>query len=304
MSYAVYVEQYKSSHMKPLLQLLRSHFKEGDKLLSPEYSEWLYARNPFGTALMLFVESNSEWVACLSFVPVRLRRSGETLFGYYAVNALVHPEHQGKKLFARMIAAGMEHIAPENSVLIGHPNLQAMGTWRKTSVHFQEELAPFVVMPLMSLLPSDGLHARKISTAVELPDLSELFRSLGAARDHWKVDISNHYLRWRYFEHPCHDYKVQVLERGGHPVGFQVTRQVRPMLNLMIDQFTSDEDAGFATAKLPALTICFVGETASGEMGKSLLRLPIKKRMQFFFTRNPPVPALDVRHAALSASDF
>lgn len=116
--------------------------------------------------------------------------------------------------------------------------------------------------------------------------------------------MSNEYLRWRYLEHPSSEYKVQVLERSGEPIGVQVARCMRPGMHLMMDQFVPHSELAAVTGMLPPLTVCFVSEHGLHDMRERLVRLPLKKQMPYFFTTEPAAAACDGRHLALSASDF
>ena len=53
MSIGVSIEDFNSSQFEQLAALFASYFPAGDKLLSRDYTEWLYAKNPYGPAKMV-----------------------------------------------------------------------------------------------------------------------------------------------------------------------------------------------------------------------------------------------------------
>ena len=97
---------------------------------------------------------------------------------------------------------------------------------------------------------------------------------------------------------------MQVLEHHGKLAGVQISRHIRRGLHLMMDQFVADEYLAAVSSLLPLATVCFIPESAFARMGSTLLRLPIRRRMPYFFDRQPEVAREDVVHFNLSATDF
>lgn len=300
MSYTVRVDRYEPSQLLKLFELFRTYFPEGNRLLSPVYSDWLYGQNPFGRASMVSVSHGERWAAFMALVPVTFERAGEELPVHYVVNVLVDPQHQGRYLFARMIASAREHIGSDGC-LMGHPNVQAMKTWQRARMHFQQELRPTLALPWIR---SRGWTARRARDVGDVGGLCVTLRQDPAAHASWKVALSTEYLQWRYFAHPTSKYKLQILGRADEPAGLQISRQMRPGVHLLMDQFVADEHIPAASSLLPPATVCFIPESALGRMGGALVRLPIRKRIPYFFTRQPSVAAEELIHLNLSASDF
>jgi GNAT superfamily N-acetyltransferase len=300
-SYEIAVERYDPAQLQRLFALFRTYFSAGDRLLSSEYSNWLYGRNPFGRTRMVWVTQADRWAAFMALIPIVLERATARLSAYYVVNVLVDPQHQGKHLFARMITAAKASIASESCALVGHPNGQAIKTWQRARMHFQEELRPALALPRIR---SHGWKARRVRSGAELDVLGNLLEQHASVRLHWKVAASPEYIRWRYLQHPTSKYKVDFLERAGALAGVQVSREMRKGIHLLIDQFVRDEDLSAATRMLPLPTLCFVPQSAWDEMGSSLVHVPWKKTIPYFFTSDPKVTSGEMRHFNLSASDF
>jgi hypothetical protein len=300
--YEVHVAPYEKDHLARIIALFSTHFPESDRLLSPAYSEWLYQRNPFGRSLSIWVtpRGSEDWTAFLAFIPIRFSRRSEALGGYYAVNALVHPQHQGHQLFGRMISAGRDFIRDERVAFVGHPNAQAMRTWTKMDVHFQEELHP--ALASLGLL-SRAWRAWQVREASELEKLREMFLEQAEQRNHWKVAATPEYLHWRFFQHPSSNYQVQLLTHRGVPAGIQVTRRMRPGVNLLMDQFVVDEHLPAVTRMLPPITVCVLAES-SLRARPPVWRLPLRKTIPYFFSADPALEMGASRHLNLTPSDF
>jgi GNAT superfamily N-acetyltransferase len=299
--YEIAVKRYASAQLPHLFELFRTYFPEGDRLLSVEYSDWLYGRNPFGHARMVWVTQASRWVAFMALVPIAMERAGARLSAYYVVNVLVDPQHQGKHLFARMITAAKAAIAGESCALIGHPNAQAIKTWQRARVHFQEELRPALALPRIR---SHGWNARRVRSEGDLDVPGSVFEQHASVRPYWKVAASPDYIRWRYLQHPASKYKVDILEHAGAPAGVQVSREMRKGIHLLIDQFVREQDLNAATRMLPLPTLCFIPHSAWEDMGGALVRVPWKKTVPYFCTSDPKMTSGEMRHFNLSASDF
>ncbi|MEJ8836232.1 GNAT family N-acetyltransferase [Ramlibacter sp. AN1133] len=299
--YNVQIAPYESSQLEKLFALFGTYFEPEDRLMRREYLEWLYGANPFGKAMMVCVSHGERWVAFMALIPVTFRRAAERMPAHYAVNALVDPAHQGKHLFARMISAARESIGVRHGALVGHPNAQALKTWQRARVHFQEVLRPMMAVPLIH---ARGFKARLVHDAGDLAGVTEALCRRAASRDYWKVDLSQEYMRWRYFDQPSAGYKTQVVLHEGEQIGFQVAKPMRHGLNLLIDQWIPDAYLRAATTLLPTLTVCCIPASAKRELPRTFVPLPARKILPYFFTCEPRVDGADVRHLNLSASDF
>lgn len=298
----VVIESFNNDDLEPLRQLFASYFPPGDRLLTPEYSRWLYGDNPFGRALMVKVLEGARWVGFMAMIPVTLNKGGEDLSAYYVVNVLVHPDFHGKHLFGRMIKAAMVRVAQEKAALLGHPNDMALKSWQRARMQFHEPLRPSIAWP--RLWPK-AVRAREVTTPSDLSSSAAALVDITTQSDQWRVAATPDYLVWRYLRHPSNSYVVQVLSAKGQAVGVQVTKAVKPGLRLLVDQFVHAKDAKDATALLPPLTICFWPESLTAAMSGAVGPLPWKKRVPFFLTRpQQQESSSNLARIGLSASDF
>jgi GNAT superfamily N-acetyltransferase len=291
---------YSDEDFAPMAKLLGSYFAPDDRLLTREYTNWLYAANPFGRATLVRATEGDRWAAFMAMIPVRLGAACGAAKGYYVVNVLVDPAYQGKHLFGRLIATAKALVADEGSVLLGHPNAAAHPSWKRAKMVFHDDLRP----ELAIVSPFGPVRARRVATVEELAPAADVMADVVRTSQSWRVAATPEYVHWRYLSHPTNNYVVQLLERDGTVAGVQAVKRLRPGVNLLVDQFVRDEDRVNATRRLPLFTVCFRPKV-SGVRTRAAMPLPVRKRIPVFFTPSTGSPAnYSITELALSPSDF
>lgn len=302
MSIELRISEFKKSQFEQIVALFGSYFPIGDKLLSMDYTDWLYDGNPFGRARLVVALESENWVGFMALIPVQLVRRDISMKAYYVVNVLVHPEHQGRNIFGRMITKAAKFVASENSVLMGHPNVLALKSWQRAGMHFREVLRPSLVIPKWQ---ARGVRSIDVHNVKQLQPILSSLRTQANLSDSWQLEISDEYIKWRYLYHPTNTFRIQLVELNDNPVGFFVSRKIRPSINLLIDQFTVNGCEAKSMACLPWITVSFRSESSRRECSSSLWKLPFKKQLPFFFTYyEQAFTDRDVMNLGLSASDF
>lgn len=302
MDYATRIATFDASMLPRIKALFATFFPAGDRLLSERYHTWLCAENPCGPAKIVTISLNEVWAGFMALIPVTVGRSAERRMGYYAVNVLVDPGHQGKNLFSRMITPACELALEENAVLIGHPNAAALRFWQRKRMHFGADLRPALAIPGLGRLK---LAPRRVRTADDLSSAAELLGASDTPSDHWKVLASPEFLDWRFLSHPTNRYEITMLERRGAPVAVQVVRRITPFVHLFMDQWAAPSWSDAATHCLPLATIHFTSTEATSGPIRGLVNLPLKRRMPFFATdfAAPACPGA-LANLGLSATDL
>ena len=302
MTIEVSIDEFNMSQFNHMAELFGSYFESNDKLLNRDYTEWLYAKNPFGLAKMVRAVEGDRWIGFMAMIPVQLAMHDVNLLAYYIVNVLVHPQYQGRHIFARLITAAKELVKIENAVLMGHPNDMALKQWQRSDMYFHEPLRPNLVLPKLfckGVSASDANDARQLSSVLPVLQAQE------KEANRLSVAITQAYINWRYFEHPTNNYRLQFSEFERVTVGFVITKKVRFGISLLIDQFMLDKHLSSGLGLLPWITVSFKAESSTRELSKSLRLLPLKKQIPFFFTHyQQPFSKYDVMNLGLSASDF
>ena len=303
MSVHIKIEDYELGlHLENIKSLFLTYFDKSDKALNSNYINWLYGLNIFGKARLVVAYENGEWIGFMALIPISLTKGSDRINAYYVVNVLVHPSHQGKHIFNRMITSAKALIKAEDSALLGHPNKNAIIMWRRAKMDFQSTLLPYFISPLQIF---HKFKLKKVTHHEELADVCELLQSQSRASSRWNVDISTAYFAWRYLEHPVAKYNVMRLELKGKPIGIFVYKKIIFGLNMVVDRFILEEFAQSSFGAFPMWTVCFIPKSVAATLSGRLWPMPTKKIIPFFFTKDKDsVNAVDSEFLGLSASDF
>jgi GNAT superfamily N-acetyltransferase len=296
---------FEPAMLGPHHDLFVSYFPAGDKLLQENYLRWLYEKNPHGPALMVRVVEDCRWIAFMAMIPVRLNCSERQRQAYYVVNVLVHPEHQGRYLFGRMIGAAAAYCQDIDCWLMGHPNTMALPAWRRARMQFRPALNLRLITPGISL----GIGGRR-----ELSSLAQLQQCLSMpendimARNNtplWKPVCTAEYLFWRFLNHPVNQYRINLLcQRGGQSL-LCVTKRIKPGVHLMIESWSSSASLQAAGACAPWLTVAAITDEAQMQSKGGVLSLSLRKSMPFFCTSfSTSLVDNELSALSLAASDF
>jgi GNAT superfamily N-acetyltransferase len=301
MTMELFDRPFAPNDIDPLLRLFGSYFSPGDKLLRAEYAEWLYMGNPAGRANVVVALDGEKWVGFLAMIPVMLAKAEVRQLAYYVVNVLVHPDYQGKHLFSRMINVAKDRAAVQGGMLMGHPNRAALTMWKRARMQFHEPLKPHLIVPR---LPTAALRSSVLTNSYQAQEQVSAIERSRDCLSGWRVVLTGDYLQWRYFDHPTHVYRVQLLELDGEPLGIQITRRIKAFAHLWVDQFMRP-DAERLYRDLPLMTVAFRPFSVTDDCSNGVWRLPLKKDIPFFSTKpDGRTEPSEWSNLGLSASDF
>ena len=118
--------------IEAMSRLLRTVFPQAAHL-TPAYLRWLYAANPDGAAVGVNAYLGEELVGHYVLIPLRARLFGVEARGAHSLNGAVHPDHQGRRLYARL--GELAHAAAREAgfeFLIGVPNASSTHVFVRT----------------------------------------------------------------------------------------------------------------------------------------------------------------------------
>ena len=113
-------------------RLLRTTFPQATHL-TPSYLHWLYDQNPAGRALGWNACLDGELVGHYVLIPLFARLFGTEASGAHSLNGAVHPDHQGRRLYARL--GELSHASAREAglqFLIGVPNANSTHVFVRT----------------------------------------------------------------------------------------------------------------------------------------------------------------------------
>jgi GNAT superfamily N-acetyltransferase len=285
-----------------VLGLFANQFASYDKLLQPRYLRWLYEYNPFGKAETVRAFESDDLIGFLAMTPVQLIRSEEVREAFHVVNVLVHPRHQGKKIFARMITSARQLAASNNALLIGYPNSQSVGSWKRAGMQFQEPLVTKLIAPSRK---RPGFRAADVRDLAQCYDLLQELELKRSEKQYLRVRLSPEFLAWRYIGHPTKKYRIQMIQRKTEGAGLLITERLYPGISLTLDHMLSNGMDAECLSFLPWLTIVLEPALLKPKSVARTLPLPLKKEIPVFCTDfAKPLPIDITRRLGASVSDF
>src|SRR5437773_1854515 len=91
-------------HLEQLVQLSRAVYGSHPDMDSRDYHRWLYLDGPCGSAIQASAFAGGRMVGHYAVVPLLFHDSHRESRAGLGVNALVHPEAEGRGLFARLVS--------------------------------------------------------------------------------------------------------------------------------------------------------------------------------------------------------
>jgi GNAT superfamily N-acetyltransferase len=101
--------------------------------LTPAYIDWMYIRNPVGRAIGANAYRGGRAVGHYVTIPLRARLFGAEARGVHSLNGAVHPDHQGKRLYAQLGSMTHDWLQAQGwEFAIGVPNANSTHVFAKT----------------------------------------------------------------------------------------------------------------------------------------------------------------------------
>jgi GNAT superfamily N-acetyltransferase len=293
---------FDSAALPEIIALFAEEFPSSDKLLQPSYLKWLYECNPLGKARTVQVFENEVLIGFLAMVPVQLIASEEVREAFHVINVLVHPQHQGKKVFARMIESASELAASRNALLVGYPNSKSIGSWKRAGMQFHESLVPKMIFPSRKRA---GFHAADVRDMTQLLEALNELDGKRTEEQRFRVRLFPEFVKWRYVNHPSKRYQIRIIQRKTTAVGLLVTERFYPGINLILDAVLAGDVEAECLSFLPWLSFLLEPAVLEQNSAGRSLQLPLKKQIPFFctdFSRSLPIGV--ARKLGASVSDF
>jgi hypothetical protein len=293
-----------SSHLKHLIQLGRTHYPEGHKVLTEKYLKWFYLDNPEGPATLIVAHEGDLWIGLIVLIPIILESGGRPQKACFAVNVLTHPEHRGKGLFVMMIQYASDLLASKGTWLLGYPNVNAMPGWSRQKMQFEDPLHVFLTK---FWLPFAGLRKTGITSLEQLKTIPSNFWNSLSDRPDMHLTYAPEFIAWRYLSSPQREYAVTGVERRGVLLGLLVTRFFKGPIDLMIDFVgpVANLSVLLRSVRRPSLIMhSGMGYSASA-IQSGCWELPVRRLFPFFVTTwQHRGGNYDMTGITLAASDF
>lgn len=300
-----------------LIEELRRQMLGGGSVASPSdaaRAEWLYSRNPGGTAEILGLrESDGAWVGMVAIVPRRLWIDGTEHSAAYLCDFYVHPQHRTLLPALMLQRAAKQRLEESGRVNYAIPNELSLPIFKRLGA--REILLRYRwARPIRSRPFLVGRGATLAATASPLLDAAGLLFDFASSclrpgiRAEWltKVDgrfdelwsampkaglnigdRSARYLRWRFFEEPGHQNRaLGFIERRSGRLAAYMIGEVTPDEFAIRDILAApaiNEIAGILAhglLKIRKLGVAAAGLRVTGavDLTRSLSRMGFRKR--------------------------
>jgi len=229
---------YDSDDLSGCLDLIQAGH---DSSFSTERFRWLHEQGPGGPSRIALCLAAGQIVGIYSVVPKKMRWHNRQLVGGRDVDPVVHPAFRGQGIFTRLLDFGLEHFEGLDLYFNFANSASAAGFakcgWRilppledrVRQLGYESISSRAFLMWIWScfLRPASNQTLTRRVTANELTAiLAEDTRFLApmATGQRAAVVRDAKYLRWRYLNHPLHQYDYYFSEPTAESLGIVVCR--------------------------------------------------------------------------------
>jgi predicted N-acetyltransferase YhbS len=240
-----------------------------------DLTRWQYWENPFGPTVALVWDDGGEvvaqYVACC--VPGRLGGRDATLT--IGIDAAVHPDHQGRRLFTPLSEALYATVTQRDRPLIAYPNEQSVRgiaragwtevanlrvrvlpmdpTWLSERFHLPRT-AIRAATRLATTRRGQGRARRSHEVSIEYDprEAADALWERTADTQPWSIAKHADWWRWRYLDHPDHPYRFVVARRAGELRGVAAVRRREDLggrFHCLLELMASDRLAAAALVR-------------------------------------------------------
>lgn len=202
-----------------VLSLMQACF--GDReFLNKAWYKWFYFGCPTGFTrnYIAIDEAARKVVGAYGWLPIRIKVNAQVVNGSLAINAMTHPDYQGKGLFTQM---GRYCLSCEEAfrsrISLGVPNHQAYPGHVKVGWKVYSDLS-FIAKYSFLGKPCKSKEVPVVDARVD-----QLIQHV-AGRANFMVLKDHRFLNWRYQQRPDQKYRLFVLENKGNIDGYMILK--------------------------------------------------------------------------------
>jgi hypothetical protein len=244
------LRRYRDGDKQAIYELLNIAFGKWHSL---NYWEWLYKKNPAGSAVIWVAEHDSKLISHFALIPVKMKVGNTYLTACYAADAVTHPDYQ-----SRGVHVSVRNMAHCDTADAGIPlSLVAprrkLIEWKRRGNNGHICLMGSItkVLNCSSLLRRRErsneplIHASKATQSPEETKSGSVLEGLEIGEidlfderidTFWSEISSNYeiivkrdqaYLNWRYAEHPEIRYIICLAEKRKRILGYCVLSEIQ-----------------------------------------------------------------------------
>jgi hypothetical protein len=200
------IRAYQTGDEKAILELFNLAF---GKQMSMNYWNWRFARNPFTKDLFIdLMWDNEKLIGHYAVSPVDMIIDEKIEKTALSMTTMTHPEYVGKGVFSKLAKSLYSKLTLQDYKMVwGFPNNNShygfnknLG-WKDIAIQGMMSLNSQNIIPLFKK-NSECLYKR------DFDDVTT--NNLNRVQKKIRVNKSQQYLQWRYFDNPAADYKLLV----------------------------------------------------------------------------------------------
>ena len=228
-----------------------------------EEADWLYRKNPNGEAIIMAAfDDDNELAGVRPAIPWKFVWRDEERTAYEFADALVAPRHRNRGIFTHLVKLTCEVAEQNDFTLFSIPNDHSLPVYQRTG-HLRVLGAcetrvkpiswPRYIGHRIGLHGHDSPRSPAEQWAASLGDGDVSLRAVNRFESDFQEIHSEfaavvasftlrrkEFLQWRYFGSPVRQYRVALVEQGGHIRGYLVIRMIEGIAHL-IDVFLTPD---------------------------------------------------------------
>lgn len=183
----------------------------GEPVRTRDWFLWKFSENPFGESILACAKENDEIVGCVALGMQDFVYDGNVVKAALSFETFVHPAHQGKGIFKKLINLAETEAKQRKIVfLLNFPNSQSLPGFIKsgwTNIHCAEYwIKPKSFWNLV-------FNVRELKKGF-VPNVKNSLRNdfkidvLTSEKSSFKSVINEDYIYWRFLKFPAAEYAV------------------------------------------------------------------------------------------------
>jgi len=273
---------YQPADKADILRLNAGQYGKSE-LAESDYFDWLFQDNPAGRPVLPVARETSggQIAGFLWYIPVRLRYSGTSTLAFLGANALVHPDHRGRKIYVTLQAMAVKECIRRGATLLyafgGPASVKGAKSVGFEAINMPLLVKPFEIKPLAQARGFGPVQQAALSLGWRLAEATvwrpraaegrnvTLQRETGfdesfdrfwrRVADKYPIAIlrDRAFLTWRFCSVPFRQYEILAARDGTELIGYVLLRcaeiqgvQAGLIMDLLVEPTARGEEAGLS----------------------------------------------------------
>ena len=244
------VHEYDEKYLDQIIEMTKDNY--GDvHIADREYLKWQYRDNPAGEAIINIGlnDTKDKVIGQYVIIPAIYKMFNKVDRGTISLNTLTHASYRGKGVFTGLAKAAFRECETKYAFTIGFPNQNSYHGF-VTKLDFNTlENVPLLITPITLSILVQKKTNKILGTISKLfePIFNKSIRQVITKKESYVEEVTydnvhemdgfwnqvqqkynimatrgSEFIKWRYLDAPCRDYKVYVLKDKHSILGYIV----------------------------------------------------------------------------------